>query len=318
MNQFRYFLSVARQAGFTQAANELGVSQPALSRSVAKLEEELGQPLFERDSRPLALTEMGKSFQQRCIQILGLVDQAVAEVTDDETRGQVRVGTIPTIAPYWLPQLVSRFSKSLPNVEIHIFEEVTTRLLERIRHGELDVAIMAMPIDRHFLEVHKLFEEELFLMHGRNHELATKKVVRISDIESYPMLLLDQSHCLSAQVEAFCKQRSVQPIALERAAQLTTVQALVAIGHGISFIPAMARPRGTGGTMRSQYRSLDGVKPKRTVIMVWNPYRFQSRLVKKLRQFIIEGVEIVDRAASEILGALPPNPRSQKVVTREA
>ena len=297
LNQFRYFLSVARQAGFTQAANELGVSQPALSRSVAKLEEELGQPLFERDSRPLVLTEMGKSFQQRCIQILGLVDQAVAEVTDDETRGQVRVGTIPTIAPYWLPQMVSRFSKSLPNVEIHIFEEVTTRLLERIRHGELDVAIMAMPIDRHFLEVHKLFEEELFLMHGRNHELATKKVVRIRDIESYPMLLLDQSHCLSAQVEAFCKQRSVQPIALERAAQLTTVQALVAIGHGISFIPAMARPRGTGGrgdTMRSQYRSLDGVKPKRTVIMVWNPYRFQSRLVKNHRQFIIEGVEIVE------------------------
>lgn len=138
-------------------------------------------------------------------------------------------------------------------------------------------------------------------MHGRNHELATKKVVRISDIESYPMMLLDQSHCLSAQVEAFCKQRSVQPIALERAAQLTTVQALVAIGHGISFIPAMARPRdstggagGRGDTMRSQYRSLDGVKPKRTVIMVWNPYRFQSRLVKKLRQFIIEGVEIVE------------------------
>ncbi len=292
LNQFRYFLSVARHAGFTQAANELDVSQPALSRSVAKLEVELGQTLFERDSRPLALTELGKSFQQRCIQILGLVDQAVAEVADDETRGQVRIGAIPTIAPYWLPKLVSRFSKSRPNVQVHIFEEVTTRLLERIRHGELDVAIMAMPIDRHFLEIHKLFDEELFLMHGRNHELATKKSIRISDIDSYPMLLLDQSHCLSAQVESFCKQRSIQPIALERAAQLTTVQAMVAIGHGIAFIPSMARTR--GGSTRSQYRSLEGVKPKRTVIMVWNPYRFQSRLVQKLRQFIIEAVEIVE------------------------
>ena len=292
MNQFRYFLSVARHAGFTQAANELDVSQPALSRSVAKLEVELGQTLFERDSRPLALTELGKSFQQRCIQILGLVDQAVAEVADDETRGQVRIGAIPTIAPYWLPKLVSRFSKSRPNVQVHIFEEVTTRLLERIRHGELDVAIMATPIDRHFLEIHKLFDEELFLMHGRNHELATKKSIRISDIDSYPMLLLDQSHCLSAQVESFCKQRSIQPIALERAAQLTTVQAMVAIGHGIAFIPSMARTR--GGSTRSQYRSLEGVKPKRTVIMVWNPYRFQSRLVQKLRQFIIEAVEIVE------------------------
>ena len=147
-------------------------------------------------------------------------------------------------------------------------------------------------IDRHFLEVQKLFDEELFLMHGRNHELASKKTIRISDIESYPMLLLDQSHCLSAQVESFCNQRSVQPIALERAAQLTTVQALVAIGHGISFIPAMARTR--IGTMRSQYRSLEAAKPKRTVIMVWNPYRFQSRLVKRLRQFIMDEVEIVE------------------------
>ncbi len=151
---------------------------------------------------------------------------------------------------------------------------------------------MATPIDRHFLEIHKLFDEELFLMHGRNHELATKKSIRISDIDSYPMLLLDQSHCLSAQVESFCKQRSIQPIALERAAQLTTVQAMVAIGHGIAFIPSMARTR--GGSTRSQYRSLEGVKPKRTVIMVWNPYRFQSRLVQKLRQFIIEAVEIVE------------------------
>ena len=290
LNQLRYFLSVARQAGFTQAANELGVSQPALSRSVAKLEMELGQPLFERDSRPLVLTEMGKSFQQRCIQILGLVDQAVAEVEDDETKGQVRIGAIPTIAPYWLPQMVSRFSKNRPNIQVHIFEEVTTRLLERIRHGEIDVAIMALPIDHHFLEILRLFDEELFLMHGKNHELAMKKTIRISDIESYPMLLLDQSHCLSAQVETFCKQRSVQPIALERAAQLTTVQAMVAIGHGISFIPAMAQS--WGGTLRSQYRSIQGLKPKRTVIMVWNPYRFQSRLVQRLRQFIAEGAEV--------------------------
>ena len=289
LNQLRYFLSVARQAGFTQAANELGVSQSALSRSVAKLEEELGQPLFERDSRPLTLTEMGKAFQQRCIQILGMVDEAVAEITDDENIGQVRVGAIPTIAPYWLPQLVSRFVVNRPNVRVLVFEEVTERLLERIRHGELDIAIMALPIDHHFLEINKLFDEELLLIHGKGHQLSHKKKIRMSDVEPYPMLLLDQSHCLSEQIESLCKQRQIQPIALERVAQLMTVQAMVAIGHGISFVPAMGRT--SNSNFPVQYRSLDGVKPKRTVIMIWNPYRFQSRLVQKFRQEAIEAAK---------------------------
>ena len=286
LNQLRYFLSVARHAGFSQATYELGVSQPALSRSVAKLEEELGQPLFERDSRPLTLTEVGKSFQQRCIQILGMVDQAVAEITDDENRGQVRIGAIPTIAPFWLPQLFSRFTKNRPNVRVLVVEEVTTRLLERIRHGELDIAIMALPIDHHYLEFIKLFDEELFLIHGKRHELSKKKKIRMNDVVAFPMLLLDQSHCLSEQMESFCKQKNSQPIVLERVAQLSTVQAMVAIGHGISFVPAMAR---TGNSdIRVQYRSLDGVKPKRAVIMVWNPYRFQSRLVQRFRQEVME------------------------------
>ena len=278
LTQIRYFLAIAQHGGFTRAATELGVSQPAISRSVGKLEEEIGQPLFERDSRPPKLTEAGETFRRRCIQITELVDQTISEITDDDTSGRIRIGAIPTIAPYWLPKAISHFVKIRPSAQLLIFEEVTTKLLERIRNGELDVAIMALPFDHQYLEVHKLFDEELFLMRSESHPLALKKHVAIEDIQNFPLLLLDQSHCLSDQIASFCRQRSVHPISLERVTQLNTVQQLVAVGHGISFIPAMACSNDRTG--KDWYRSLDGVKPKRTIVLVLNPYRFQSRLSK--------------------------------------
>ncbi len=276
--QIRYFLAIAQHGGFTRAANELSVSQPAISRSIGRLEEEIGQPLFERDSRPLKLTEAGETFRKRCIQITELVDQTVAEITDDDMSGRIRIGAIPTIAPYWLPQAVSHFVKIRPNAQLLIYEEVTAKLLERIRNGELDVAIMALPFDQQYLEVHRLFDEELYLMRSQSHPLANRKRVTIDDIQSYPLLLLDQSHCLSDQISAFCRQRSVHPVTLERVAQLSTVQQLVAVGHGISFIPAMACENVKTG--KELYQSIDGAKPKRTIALVLNPYRFQSRLAK--------------------------------------
>jgi LysR family transcriptional regulator, hydrogen peroxide-inducible genes activator len=278
LTQIRYFLAIAQFGGFTRAANELRISQPAMSRSVARLEEEVGQPLFDRDARPLKLTAVGLTFQKRCMQISELVEQTLSEITDDDSTGRFRIGAIPTIAPYWLPQAISCFVKVRPKAELFIYEEVTTKLLERIRNGELDAAIMSLPFDHQYLEVRKLFEEELYLMRGKSHPLASRKKVSTGDVQDFPMLLLDQSHCLSEQVASFCRQRSVQPIALERVAQLTTVQELVAIGHGISFIPSMARSE--HAAYRGLYQSLDGVKPKRTIVLVTNPYRFQSRLAK--------------------------------------
>ena len=278
LTQIRYFLAIAQHGGFTLAANELNVSQPAISRSVARLEEEIGQPLFERDSRPLKLTQAGETFRKRCIQITELVDQTASEITDDDQSGRLRIGAIPTIAPYWLPQAISHFVAIRPNAQLQIFEEVTAKLLERIRNGELDVAIMALPFDQQYLEVHKLFDEELFLMRSASHPLANKKRVTIHDIQNYPLLLLDQSHCLADQIGTFCSQRSLQPITLERVAQLNTVQRLVAVGHGISFIPAMAFQHDARAS--DLYQSIDGAKPKRTIVLVINPYRFQTRLAK--------------------------------------
>jgi LysR family hydrogen peroxide-inducible transcriptional activator len=286
LSQLRYFLKVAERQNFTRASEDLGITQPALSRSVAKLEEELGQPIFERQTRHVSLTDAGRVLQPRAEQILALVDDALAELTDNGETGCVRVGAIPTIAPFLLPTVLRRFRDQCPLAKVKAFEETTDRLLHRCSQGEVDVALLAAPISTQFLETEPLFDEELLLVMPAGHGLSGKKKITISDLRDHPFVLLDETHCLSGAVVSFCHQRSFQPITVEHTSQLATVEELVALGHGVSLIPQMARRLDTSN--RRIYRSLTNPAPTRSIVLVWNPYRFQSRLVERFKECVRE------------------------------
>jgi LysR family transcriptional regulator, hydrogen peroxide-inducible genes activator len=277
-DQLRYFLRVAERQNFTRAAEDLEISQPALSRSIQKLEEELGQPVFERKARSLSLTDAGTLLKARARQVLTIIDDTKAEITDDGQRGRVRIGAIPTIAPYFLPEVLRQFSHEFPLATLIVQEQTTDALIKSCTQGEIDLAILALPVPAKYLEVEELFEEELLLVLPPGHPLADKENIRLSDVESYPFVLLDEAHCLSENIASFCRQRSFQPVAVERTSQLAMVQELVSLSHGVSMIPEMARQ--CDQSDRRVYRSFTGRKPTRTVAVVWNPYRFQSRLVK--------------------------------------
>lgn len=283
-DQLRYFLCVARQQSFTRAAEELGVSQPALSRSIHKLEEELGQPVFERRTRSVALTDAGVFLQARASQVLSILDDTKAEITDDGRSGRVRVGAIPTIAPYFLPEVLRQFAKAFPQATVIVQENVTDMLLKSCTQGEIDLAVLALPVPARYLEVEELFEEELLLVLPPMHPLVEKEKIRLTDVEPYPFVLLDEAHCLSDSIISFCRERSFQPVTVERTSQLAMVQELVSLSHGISLIPAMAQQ--LDQSPRRVYRSLSGRTPTRKVAVVWNPYRFQSRLVKAFRDHL--------------------------------
>lgn len=280
-DQLRYFMRVAARGNFTRAAEDLGVSQPALSRSIQKLEEELGQPVFERKTRSVSLTDAGVLLQSRAEQILTIIEDTKAEITDDGQSGRVRVGAIPTIAPYFLPDLLRQFSSEFPKATLIVQENTTDVLLKSCTQGEIDLAILALPIPAKYLEVEELFEEELLLVLPPDHPLVEKPKIRLSDVEPLPFVLLDEAHCLSDNIVTFCRQRSVQPVAVERTSQLTMVQELVSLSHGVSMIPAMARA--LDQSSRRVYRSLSGKKPTRKIAVAWNPYRFQSRLLETFR-----------------------------------
>jgi DNA-binding transcriptional LysR family regulator len=282
LDQLRYFLRVAGRENFTRAAEDLGISQPALSRSIQKLEEELGQPIFERKTRSISLTEAGVLLQSRAQQVLTIIEDTKAEITDDGQSGRVRVGAIPTIAPYFLPDLLRQFSSEFPKATLIVQENTTDVLLKSCTQGEIDLAILAMPVPAKYLEVEELFEEELLLVLPSDHPLVEKPKIRLSDVEPLPFILLNEAHCLSDNIFTFCRQRSIQPVAVERTNQLTMVQELVSLSHGVSMIPAMARVLDQSD--RRVYRSLTGRKPTRKIAVVWNPYRFQSRLQEAFRE----------------------------------
>jgi len=284
-DQLRYFLRVAERQSFTRAAAELGITQPALSRSIQKLEEELGQPVLERKTRSVALTDAGVLLQTRARQILALLADTKAEINDDGHSGRVRVGAIPTIAPYFLPEVLRSFSREYPHAAIIIQEQTTDALLASVAQGEIDLAILALPVAAKCLEVAELFTEELLLVLPPEHPLVEKKTIRIGDVEPYPFVLLDEAHCLSDTVVSFCRQRSFQPVVVERTSQLTMVQELVSLAHGISLIPAMARRLDQSD--RRVYRSFAGRTPVRTVAVAWNPHRFQSRLIRGFRERLL-------------------------------
>jgi LysR family hydrogen peroxide-inducible transcriptional activator len=284
LDQLRHLTKVAEHGNFTRAAAELNLTQPAISRSIARLEEELGQPLFERHSRQVVLTDAGQAVLVTARQILGMIDDLKARIADDGETGRVRVGAIPTIAPYFLPGLIRRFRDDHPRAQVCVVEETTDKLLQKLSDGEIDVAVLARPLNVKYLEVEDLFDEELLLVMPASSELCDEPVIRLERIESMPFVLLGEAHCLTDNIVHFCRNNAFNPVALERTSQLATVQELVALGHGVSLVPEMARLMDTSD--RRVYRRLAGTTPTRRIVMAWNAYRFRSRLVEAFRALV--------------------------------
>ncbi|QDV38918.1 LysR family transcriptional regulator [Tautonia plasticadhaerens] len=277
LNQLRTFLKIAELGSFTRAAEEAGVSQPALSQQVARLEHELGRPVFDRSGRSVRLTEAGRLLLPRASRIVALADDTTRELLDDGRVGRVVVAAIPTIAPFLLPPVLRSYRIDHPGASVQVDEEVTEALLRRCQRGELDVGVLALPADAPpGLAVEPLFDEELVLALPVGHPLAGLDAVPLDAVRAEPFVLLGDGHCLSDQIRSFCQQRAVQPVATGRTGQLAMVQELVALGHGISFVPEMARR--VDASPNRVYRHLLGDRPRRTVAACWNPDRYQTRL----------------------------------------
>lgn len=285
LGQLRQFLRIAQTENFTRAAEQLGLSQPALSRSIARLEDELGRPLFDRQSRRIALTDAGRLLLDRARLIVTMVDDMKSEIRDDAQAGPVRVAAIPTIAPFLLPALLQSFRRAFPRSQVIVSEDTTSEVLKKIADGDVDLAIATQPIVAKYIDVESLFDEELYLVTSRNHPLARKRTVSATDVANQPFVLLGEAHCLSENVLAFCQQRSFHPVSIERTSQLAMVQELVSLGHGVSLVPAMARAR--DASRDRHYRSLAGPKPTRTIVLLTNPYRYHSQIVRSFREHVL-------------------------------
>jgi len=277
MHQLRYVVAVARTGTFSRAAEQCHVAQPSLSQQIQKLEDELGERLFDRMKREARLTSHGEAFLRRAVRILEEVDAAKREATDarDLLRGKLTVGVLPTIAPYLLPGVMAEFTEKFPGVEIVVQEDTTARLLKLALAYEIDLALASLPIADERLEMRELFTEELLLALPPGHPLTRKRAVGVADLEGERLIVMKEGHCLGDQVLGFCERRDFKPAISFRSAQLETIQALVRSGLGISLIPAMATRAAFGEQV--DYRSLQKPRPERKIVAVWPKQRPPGR-----------------------------------------
>jgi LysR family hydrogen peroxide-inducible transcriptional activator len=226
MHQLRYVVAVVRAGNFSRAAEQCHVSQPSLSQQILKLEEELGERLFDRTKREAKLTPHGEAFLPRAVKILEEVDAARREASDAQRllRGRLIIGVLPTIAPYLLPEVLVTFAEKFPGVKIVVHEDTTARLLKLAQAYEIDFALASRPIQDERMEVKDLFTEELRLALPPGHRLTRKRTVRLADLEKEPFIVMKEGHCLGDQVLTFCERRDLKPTINFRSAQLETIQ----------------------------------------------------------------------------------------------
>jgi LysR family hydrogen peroxide-inducible transcriptional activator len=280
LRQLEYVAAVADTGGFGRAAVACAVSQPALSKQVREVEDGLGVILFERGPRGATPTLQGRALVERARRVLAdareLTDAAAA--LRDPLAGAVRLGAIPTLAPFVLPGLVDAVRRDLPRLELRLVEEQTAELGDRLTRGELDVAVIALPYPRDGVAVRGLYEDPLVLVAPADHPLAGTRPLLRSELTGHRLLLLRQGHCLRDHVLQACPTSSAGPAAVE-ASSLGTLLLMVKQGLGVAVVPAMALPGDRTGLC---VRPFAPPVPTRGVGLWWRPSSPRAALFERL------------------------------------
>src|SRR5256886_734520 len=242
LHQLRYFCAVAETGSFSRAAEQSHVSQPSLSQQILKLEDELGARLFDRLGRSVRLTELGKTFLPRARAVLRELEAAKGDVVEGKEfiGGSITVGIIPTVAPYFLPPRLTAFSRKFPQVRLTVVEEITPVLLDRLRAGTMDVAILALPIRGHEFEAFPLLTERLFAALPKKHKLSSRPALSLKDLRAEPFLVLRDGHCFRDTAIAACGRARLHPQIAFESGQFRSLLSMVGAGIGVSIVPEMA------------------------------------------------------------------------------
>ncbi|MBC7368731.1 MAG: LysR family transcriptional regulator [Undibacterium sp.] len=276
IHQLRYVVAVAETGNFTRASERVNVSQPSLSQQIINLESEVGRKLFHRLGRKAVLTEAGEVFLERARRILFEIENAAKELGDHPTlERRITVGAIPTVAPYLLPTLITRCRERHPNLQIDVREDFRIHLTRAAVEGEVDLAIVALPIKDIRLSIEPLLTEPLLLVVGKQHPLALKQRVEAPDLAEENFVILGPSSSLASSIQRFCGDHHFEPRVGFRCAQVATVKALVGLGVGISILPQVARDPEDANSL--VYIKLSGGSPTRELAVIRHQQRYQSR-----------------------------------------
>lgn len=279
-----YLVRVAELGHFGRAAEACFVSQPALSMQIKKLEQELGVQLFERSNKSVTLTDIGITIVALARQLLQQVDQLydVAQAAKDPFKGEIKLGIFPTLGPYLLPFIMPELSHSLPNVSFYLVEEKTHLLIEKIKAGVIDAAILSLPLLENGLCTSFLFEEEFLLAVAHTHPLAKQLTIKKEAIDHQTLLLLDDGHCMKDQVNGFCRGIEASITSSFRATSLEVLRHMVSSGVGITLMPKLSTRR----CSLNGYIPFDEPKPSRSIALVYRTSTPKQQLLDAIEEII--------------------------------
>jgi LysR family hydrogen peroxide-inducible transcriptional activator len=294
LRQLRYFDALARHGHFGRAAEACSVSQPALSVQIKDLEEALGADLFERSARQLRLSAFGEEFLLRVRDILRSVDELgdLARAHRHQLVGRLRIGVIPTVAPYLLPAMISSLTRANADLDIHVRETVTPKLIQELSDGRLDTAIVALPISEPHMDETPLFKESFVLVRPLEDE--GKPVPGKDMLREMRLLLLEEGHCFREQALSFCDMGTVRPREILDGSSLTTLVQMVGAGIGVTLIPEIAMSVETRSAAVSIARFHEP-QPSRTIGMIWrktSPIARQLTEVADLVRSAADGLRV--------------------------
>jgi LysR family hydrogen peroxide-inducible transcriptional activator len=271
LRDLRYLVALADTRHFGKAAERSFVSQPTLSAQIKKLENYLGVQLIERQPRRVTLTETGARILPIARRILQDSDEIVSLARNeyDPLSGKINVALIPTIGPYLLPLVTRRLRKQLPRLKLMLYEHQTQPLLERLRAGDIDLGVLALPVPLDGLEARELYDEPFSVALPNGNPLAKKNTIKLDDLSGETLLLLEDGHCLRDQALDVCSRIDVKESEDYRATSLETLRQMVAAGLGVTLLPELATrgPFGSGHglTMKPFAKPV----PSRSVGAVW-------------------------------------------------
>jgi LysR family hydrogen peroxide-inducible transcriptional activator len=312
LRQLRYLVLLSERLSFRQAAEDAFVTQSTLSAGIKELERLLGVELVERDTRSVRLTAAGKEVVARARTLLAQAQDlmAIARGAAEPLSGPLRLGVIPTIAPFMLPGLLPPLRAAHPRLQLYLREDLTGRLLERLRAAELDVALIALPYDTGELLTRELFKDEFWFVARADDPLARAKEVAVSALRRSEILLLEEGHCLRDHAIAACGSRNANPDSHLEATSLHTLIQMVEGGLGVTLLPEMTLKAGILNGTSLIARPFSKAVPARTIALATRPTSAHRPDFDLLAQFIV--------ARWREAGALKvPSRRGRKAVIRD-
>jgi LysR family hydrogen peroxide-inducible transcriptional activator len=296
LTELRYIVAVAREHHFGKAAESCFVSQPTLSVAIKKLEDELGVTLFERGSSEVAVTPIGEQVvaqAQKVLEQTGAIRE-LAKQGKDPLNGALRLGIIYTIGPYLLPEFMKQMIVAAPRMPLLLQENFTVKLLEMVKLGELDAAIMALPLPESGLVGQPLYDEPFVVAVPREHPWTKRKSIGAEELKSETMLLLGAGHCFRDQVLEVCPELlrfSPNPGGIQKTfegSSLETIRHMVASGIGITVLPKTSVPEVVPRDSLLRYVPFEKPAPDRRVVLVWRKTFPRLAAIETIRQAVLD------------------------------